>query len=296
MKKSQKSKSSHETKISQSLLNKDKTLFLKDYSKYSIPGESKSQNIGEPFFLQNPDNRGGVILAHGYMAAPEEMRQLAEKIHKSGYAVYALRLRGHGTSPEDLSKRKWQEWNASIDRACEIMESRIDNFVLAGFSTGAGLTLLQAEEHPNRFKGIISISAPLELVDMRTKFVGVIGLYNRILNALHITRGRLEFVENEPDNPEINYLRNPVAGVNEVKKLMRRVKSRLRDIVCPALIIQGDRDTTVKPESAKTIYEKISSQKKEILFIESEKHCIIRDDKLDKIYKHIDKFLQEVLK
>ncbi len=283
-------------KKSNPLIEEDINIFLRDYSQYAISGESKPQAVGTPFFLHSSKNKGGVVLIHGYMAAPEEMRQLAEKIHKSGYAVYAVRLRGHGTAPEDLSRRTWQEWNASIHRACGIMEQHLNNFVVAGFSTGAGLALLQAEENPEKFKGMISISAPIKIQDWRSKFSGFLNLYNKILKTLHIKWGTMEFIPNEPDNPKINYLRNPIAGVHQIERLMKKVKRRLRKIICPALIIQGDQDPTVSPKGAEKIYANISSSQKELILVESSKHCIIRDEKLEEIYPHIEGFLREVLK
>jgi len=59
----------------------------------------------------------------------------------------------------------------------------------------------------------------------------------------------MEFVENVPENPDINYTRNPVSGSNELEKLMKQVGDQLKNVKGPALIIQGSDDPVVNPVS-----------------------------------------------
>jgi esterase/lipase len=230
------------------------------------------------------------------MAAPEEMRLLAEKLYKAGYSVYCVRLKGHGTTPEDLAERTWQEWNESVNRGYVIMKNSVSSFVAAGFSTGAGLVLLQAIQKGNKFKGFISISAPLKLQDIRTSLTGAVTFYNNILKKFKIDKGRMEFIPNVPENPDINYSRNPISGTNELGKLMKFVESNLEKIIIPALIIQADKDPVVSPKSADIIYSKIKSEDKKLVKIESDRHGIIRGGELEKVYEEIVLFLKKIFK
>jgi len=50
------------------------------------------------------------------------------------------RLRGHGTSPQDLAERSYQDWLHSVDRGYAIMSSICRGWWWC-FSTGAGLAL-----------------------------------------------------------------------------------------------------------------------------------------------------------
>ncbi len=49
------------------------------------------------------------------MAAPAEVKELARALGRMGYWVYAPRLKGHGTAPEDLATRKFADWIESVD-------------------------------------------------------------------------------------------------------------------------------------------------------------------------------------
>ncbi len=105
-------------------LERDQDKFERDYRKYFIRDESKPENIGRPFLLKRfLWNRRGVILVHGYMAAPEEVRAMARYLYRHGYAVYAVRLRGHGTSSGDLAERRWESWYQSVNRGYIIMKN-----------------------------------------------------------------------------------------------------------------------------------------------------------------------------
>ncbi|PKL36063.1 MAG: hypothetical protein CVV44_17740 [Spirochaetae bacterium HGW-Spirochaetae-1] len=281
-------------KIRGYFLELDQRFFEEDYEKYFLPDESKPKNIGRPFFMKRWYQRKGIILIHGYMAAPEEMRVLADIIHGKGYAVYGVRLRGHGTAPEDLDSREWIEWYNSVNRAYIVMENSVRRFAIAGFSTGAGLALLQASQKGDRLSGVISISAPLKLQNISSRLTSAVVAWNKFLDRLHVGKGKMEFIANTPENPHINYLRNPVRGVNELGKLMDVVEKNLPAIQIPALIIQGSNDPVVNPVSAMEIFKKVGTTKKEIYEIYSERHGIVRGDTAEKVAERVKNFLESV--
>ncbi|NCC45349.1 MAG: hypothetical protein EOM18_17585, partial [Clostridia bacterium] len=120
----------------------DAALFEQDYQQFYSESESRPAHIGEPFLLKRHFSKKGVLLIHGYMAAPAEMRLLAEHLYAKGYTVYVCRLRGHGTVPEDLALRYWQDWYESVNRGYIILKNSCKRLAVVGFSTGAGLALL----------------------------------------------------------------------------------------------------------------------------------------------------------
>jgi esterase/lipase/1-acyl-sn-glycerol-3-phosphate acyltransferase len=281
-------------KIRETFLKLDQKIFQEDYNQYYREGESRPEKTGEPFFLHNIFNTHGVILVHGYMAAPEEVRLFAEKLYKAGYSVYGVRLRGHGTTPEDLSGRIWQDWNESVNRGYVVMKNSVTDFAIAGFSTGAGLALLQAAQKGGKIKALVSISAPLRLQDIRASFTGAVSFFNTILKKFKIEKGKMEFVPNVPENPDINYSRNPINGTYELGKLMKYVEGNLSKINIPALLIQATGDPVVNPQSADEIFSKIGSFDKELVKIKSDRHGIIRGKELKEVSDEVIAFLNRV--
>jgi esterase/lipase len=103
----------------------------------------------------------------------------------------------------------------------------------------------------------------------------------------------MEYVDNDPENPQINYLRNPVHGVYELEKLMKLVKERLGYIMEPVLVIQGSDDPVVNPVSGREIFEKLGSKKKQLIKINADHHGILRGKEADMVKETILTFLKD---
>jgi esterase/lipase len=104
----------------------------------------------------------------------------------------------------------------------------------------------------------------------------------------------MEFVENVPENPDINYLRNPVSGGSELEKLMKLVENQLKNVMEPTLIIQGSDDPVVNSVSAQEIFEKLGTKDKQLLRIYAQHHGILRGREADKVNAMVLMFLDKV--
>ena len=281
-------------KLRETFLKLDQKIYMEDYHYFYREGISRPLKTGEPYFLHNMFNTRGIILVHGYMASPAEVRLLADKLYKAGFSVYGVRLRGHGTTPEDLAGRRWQDWNESVNRGYVVMKNSVSDFAVVGFSTGAGLALLQAAQKGVKLKAVVSISAPLRLQDIKASMAGAVSFFNNILKKFKIEKGKMEFVPNVPENPDINYSRNPINGTYELGKLMKFVEENLPKITIPALMVQADADPVVNPLSADQIHSKISSADKKLVKIRSERHGIVRGKELEEVASEVISFLNRI--
>ena len=241
-------------KIRRHFIKLDRELFEKDYSEYYIPGESKPKEIGRPFHLKHFFSRRGFIMVHGYMAAPEEIRPLADFIYRNGYSVYGARLRGHGTAPEDLAGRNWEKWYDSVSRAYIIMKNSVRSVAVGGFSTGAGIALLQAANKPGRFRGVVSINAPLRLQNISSRLSSAVVMWNKFLSTIKVNKGRMEFVDEQTRKrayqlfPESGRRRERAGQADEGGRGPAELVSD------PALIVQGSDDPVVNPVSGSEIF------------------------------------------
>ena len=52
----------------------------------------------------------------------------------------------------------------------------------------------------------------------------------------------------------------------------------LGDVTCPAVIIQGDGDGVVDPQSADLIYRKLGSRDKQRIWVEATRHGILNEN------------------
>ena len=81
----------------------------------------------------------GVVLVHSYLANPEQVRQLAAYLSGRGIWVYAPRLAGHGTTPEDLAERTYDEWLEAVETGYAIISNICEKVILGGMAVGGCL-------------------------------------------------------------------------------------------------------------------------------------------------------------
>lgn len=278
----------------QQLLDAEQNLFDAEYQRHFIAGESKPTQIGRPFLLHNPTAKRGILLVHGLMAAPEEVREWAEYLFAEGYTVYAPRMAGHGTSAEDLARRSHTEWSASVRRGYAILRSCCDEIIAAGFSTGAAVMLQQVIEYPQDYRALISISAPLRFNKFSARFARPLNHVNRLLSATGFAHRGKRFVHNNADNPHINYLRCPVASIAEIQNLMGHVRPKLAQIHIPALIMHARQDPKIHVQSARDIHRGLGSQQKDYHEVDFHLHGIIRGKISQQVFSRVTEFLQRL--
>jgi esterase/lipase/1-acyl-sn-glycerol-3-phosphate acyltransferase len=267
--------------------------FKKDYKEFFIQGETKPIEVGMPFLIKGKSRDIGVVLSHGYMAAPLEVRELAEYLGRLGFWVYVPRLKGHGTAPEDLSIRSYQDWRDSVDQGYAIISNICKRVVAGGFSTGAGLALDLAVR-VKEVNGVFAVSAPMRLKDFSARFAPAVDMWNRLMARAGQAGAKKEFVENRPENPHINYLRNPISGVAEVDRLMDDLEPRLNDVNVPTLVVQSRGDPVVDPKGSRKIFDHIGSAEKEYVLFNFDRHGILLGEGALKVHKAIGEFMKRL--
>jgi esterase/lipase/1-acyl-sn-glycerol-3-phosphate acyltransferase len=265
--------------------------FTADYQAFHLAGESKPMDVGMPYLIPGRSKELGVVLTHGYMAAPMEVRGLAEFLGRQGFYVYAPRLKGHGTSPEDLAGRSYQDWIRSIDLGYAVISSICRHVVAGGFSTGAGLALHLAARVKS-VCGVFAVSTPLRLRDFGARFAPAVDMWNRLAGLAHHAVPKMEYVENHPENPHINYLRNPVAGVREIERLMDDLEPRLSGIGMPALVVHSTDDPVVDPKGSARIFDLLGAEDKQYVLFSMKRHGILLGAGSERVYRTIGSFLE----
>lgn len=275
-------------------LKEDQDLFESDYDEFFQEEHTKPPSIGRPFLLTPARLKGGIVLVHGYMAAPLEVRAMADYLCGRGYAVYGVRLKGHGTSPQDLARTRWEDWYESVNRGYAVIKSMTDDIVMGGFSTGGALALLAAGKKKDKLRAVFSINAPLRLRNYAVHLVSPILALNALLGKIIPQRkegGRWEYLENDPENEQINYSSNPTSGVKQLGEAMDEFEKWLKLICVPTLIIQGSRDPVVDPASGQLIFGQVGTTKKELTIIERDRHGIINGEGSEDIFHRVEQFL-----
>ena len=206
-------------------------------------GVSCADNL--PFLIGPENAENAALLVHGFTASPWEMRLIAEYLASRGIAALAIRLPGHGTSPQDLVRRRWEEWREAVHQGSEMLRGKHQKLFAVGMSTGC--LLLVADALQNRYDGL-ALCAPY--LRIRHRLAGLAG-WLRWVVPYHGTAGSTTC--------QRYYERRPVSGVHQINRLIRFLRPRLGDCTAPTLAFNSEGDRTIISESGRELVDRLGS-------------------------------------
>ena len=240
--------------------------------------EQNSSYGAAALIMPQKATKHGVVLVHGVLASPVELKDFAYRLAGQGHPVICVRLKGHGTVPEDLHDRSWQEWLSSVRRGYEIMSHISRDVSLVGFATGASLALLLAAEKPQGLAMVVAVSAPLKFRARGLRYAPALDFANTFGKWLYLPNGIKPFQRGQPEHPEFEHSNMPVRALAELHKVVEALHQDLPQVSCPVMIIHGSDDPVVDPASAEMIHERVGSLEKRIHMVTSDRHGILHEN------------------
>lgn len=278
-------------KIVDVLLRQATEQFNSDYAHFHRPDELKEQTVGAPLLLKGTSRKLGIVLVHGFLAAPLEMLELAAYLYGKGFWVYCVRLSGHGTSPEDLATRKSNDWLESVDLGYALMSAICSRVVIGGFSFGGGLALDGAARIAG-LAGVFAVSPPFRLEDISARLAPAATSWNKIMDSMHIHGATKEYIEIVPERPRINYSRIPLVALAEMVHFMKELKPRLGEITAPTLVVQAQGDPVVNSEETELLFDSIGAERKQYSGFDFNRHGILAGEGSEKVHETIAAFIE----
>lgn len=224
---------------------------------------------GAPFLLKG--GQTAVLLIHGFTATPVEVRRLARNLNNAGFTTAGPLLPGHGESPEALNRTRWQDWYRAVETACKELLAQYRKVYVGGESLGGLLALLLAARIPE-VAGVLAYAPALEIPLDKSKEIQL--------------RLAAPFVAALPkDDLEGNktwqgYRVNPLKAVMQLRAVQKVVRSELKNVTQPLLVLQGKLDKTIDQRSASLVYEGVSSKVKALHWLEKSGHTLLLDQEL----------------
>ncbi len=246
-----------------------------------------------PFLIQPKKSNGfGILLIHGLLASPAEVRDYGHYLAKQGYTVLGIRLKGHGTSPYALRDLSFEQWFHSVKRGFNILKMHCSKLFIIGFSTGSALAIKLVAENHKEIMGLVAVSVPIKFVNSSFMLVSLLHNTNVFVEWVSSFEGVKPFLENSPEHPEINYHNVAVRALYELRRLIQQMETLLADITMATLVLHADQDPVVSVQSAKTVFEKLGAKNKQLHIIESDHHGILMDNQ-NNTWSVIDSFLEQ---
>ncbi len=246
-----------------------------------------------PFFLEpHEDNGFGVLLIHGLLANPAEIRGYGNSLIQQGFTVMGVRLKGHGSSPYALQEQSRHDWYRSVVRGFNILKAHCKHIFVTGFSSGGALGLKLASENFPELIGIIAIAVPVKFVNPAFMLVPLIHGTNKLVDWLSAYEGVKPFMENKSEHPKINYKNVPVKSLYELRLLIAEMDVFLPKCKVPVFLLQGNNDPVVSVKSANEVMDKLTCANKKLEIIDSQRHGILMEN-IGGTWEKIDDFMKK---
>ena len=241
----------------------------------------------EPFFFEGGDV--GCLVSHGFTGSMQSMRFLGEFLaNEGGLTVVGPRLKGHGTSPEDMARSSAEDWIRSVEASLQTLRERCSKIFITGLSMGGTLTLYTAAMYPNVIRGAIPINGALFVNN--PDLAGLAFMVDAPATGPGVG-GDIK----KPGVTELAYEDVPVPAIRQIYALMSVTRELLPRLKCPTLVIQSRDDHIVVPDNGPFIIENIGAEDKRLLWLENSYHVATLDHDKELIARETLKFIQNHL-
>lgn len=240
----------------------------------------------EPFFREgSAESSTACLLVHGFTASVHETRDLGSHLNAAGVTVEAILLPGHGTSPEALEKTGWEDWYSAVEEAYLKLQDRYRKVFVCGVSLGGALCLYLSANHKPH--GVISISGGVVPGDPRMKWIGIGRHFVRFVRKSNGPDIR----DAEARRRAVSYDTIPTRSIHELRKFLKVLRPRLKDVTAPVLLIHARQDHVMPIRNLDILFDAVSSADKQRLILEESYHVIPLDLERDTARKAVLEFV-----
>lgn len=226
--------------------------------------------------LHRPEGAGTfpmVIISHGFMSHKGKYRKLSEMLEKEGIASIRFDFFGCGDSDgkfENITIRKMVEnLRLVVKHAYDLYF--VGAIGLFGSSMGGLVTLLQASQDSRI--GALVLKAPVS-----DKKKAIANQLNPAKVKEWEDKGWMTIHDREGVGRKLNYsFYRDVLNYDVYKDAGR--------ITCPALIVHGNKDSTVSLDQSKRLFGVLKSEEKDLQIIEGANHYFDKPGEREELHR-----------
>ncbi len=236
-----------------------------------------------------------VLGLHGGVQHAGNFTELAEKLAPEGVIFYAIDFRGHGVWLKEAEKRPAVAYDSTArDLVPLVAQIRSKHPLLpvfcVGESLGAAMAIKASANNPKLFDGLILASCgagPATKYHIASTFKsigsGIKTLGRTVDIAPHIT----DMSDDERSNKQTltdplirskQSLKDLLVSVNFLHTSHKLAPKLDKDL--PILVLQGEDDHIIQPESTRSLFKKLGSKKKSIVTYPKFGHLIVTNSYL----------------
>jgi len=243
-----------------------------------------------------PGDRGACLLIHGFTGTPWDVRPLGEALSRAGIGVHALRLPGHGTTPEAMLQARAPDWLLACDEALGRLPGR--RVAVAGLSMGALLALVLAARHPNRVAGVAALAPAVRFRDRTLNSLRAVRVAAPLLELIRpwVRKDTTDLLD-DAARAEAPVLRSwPSARLRDLWEMQDLGWGSAARVSCPVLVMVGAQDHVVDEAGAAALVRRLEkSPSVRYVRIEDSAHILPRDRNRELVAAEVTGFVERTL-
>ncbi len=234
--------------------------------------------------------RLGVLLLHGYTSSLRTVDGLVPALESASIPYRMPVLRGHGTSYEDLRGVTARDWYEDAEAALLDLAGEVDAVAVVGLSMGGLVALELAMNHQEKVAAALTVAAALRF---RDPLAGLTPLISRVVGSWPSPNA---FNDTSLKGTSENYPRFTTDSFASLFDYARTIESRLSEVSVPLCVLHSKGDQVIAPVAANVIYERVSSEHREIHWFERSGHEMMQDMEAEAVFDTIMGYLAKLRK
>lgn len=237
------------------------------------------------FSLLEPVNQHGekteraLLFLHGFSSSPAVYRYIIPQV-KNYDAIVCPSLPGHGTSIDDFSHAKAEDWLACATKVCEELFKKYNKVDVVGLSLG-GLLTCKLNKH-FAFNHLFLLAPALKL-NMNVGFHLRLATWLQKLGFKEVRGSAGTMLTNE--HSEISYKRIPLSTAIEMFRFSMQHEWVAPQ--CPVDLFLGTYDSVVSSPKVEELFANLPNVS--IHWLENSAHVLSLDNDLDQIVACINR-------
>lgn len=188
-----------------------------------------------------------VLFIHGFTGSPAVFADIAREVaSRADVSVSVPKLAGHGSTWQEMSWTRWQDWLADAESALLECADEHDSVIVVGLSMGGALALTVAADHPDLVDRLVLIN-PALYVD--SPLAPLTPFLRHVITSVPGIGGDIAL----PGAAEHAYTQTPVAAVASLHREFKYTRRRLWQVSAPTTLCLSTTDHVVRPRSARLL-------------------------------------------
>ena len=247
----------------------------------------------------NDVNSGtAILLLHGINETPFTYQRMGNALSQKGFHVRAMRMPGFGEPIEVYGSTTADDWIGAVEDEARKLRSNHDRVFIVAHSLGGAVTiqtLLRAgDKQDDLFDGLILLAPAIEVSSRRSPILKT-QTWHSISSVLLFTRFTYSPFQPDTQDPELLDFPNripvtPRSVINETFRLIDSNRNREAEITLPVLLVLSERDQVNDHEASQNWFDKIGSERKQLIWNNRSGHQLPCDFGWDDIVAEIVRF------